>query len=102
MLNLLKEYAYKRADLLKLEATEKSVTILGTVIYIILALISLLFFVLLLLFGLGFLIGTYLDNYGFGLLIVAGCFLIILALVLMNRKAIKNRVANKILESLDD
>ena len=102
MLNLLKEYAYKRADLLKLEATEKSVTILGTVIYIVLALFSLLFFVFLLLFGLGFLIGTYLDNYGFGLLIVAGCFLIISALVLMNRKAIKNRVANKILESLDD
>ena len=102
MLNLLKEYAYKRADLLKLEATEKSVTILGTVIYIILALFSLLFFALLLLFGIGFLIGTYLDNYGFGLLIVAGCFLIISALVLMNRKAIKNRVANKILESLDD
>ena len=102
MVNLLKEYAYKRADLLKLEATEKSVTILGTVIYIILALFSLLFFVLVLLFGLGFLIGTYLDNYGFGLLIVAGCFLIISALVLMNRKAIKNRVANKILESLDD
>ena len=102
MLNLLKEYAYKRADLLKLEATEKSVTILGTVIYIVLALFSLLFVVLLLLFGLGFLIGTYLDNYGFGLLIVAGCFLIISALVLMNRKAIKNRAANKILESLDD
>ena len=102
MLNLLKEYAYKRADLLKLEATEKSVTILGTVIYIVLVLFSLLFFVLLLLFGLGFLIGTYLDNYGFGLLIVAGCFLIISALVLMNRKTIKNRVANKILEYLDD
>ena len=102
MLNLLKEYAYKRADLLKLEATEKSVTILGTVIYIILALFSLLFFVLLLLFGLGFLIGTYLDNYGFGLLIVAGCFLIISALVLMNRKAVKSRVENKILDSLDD
>lgn len=102
MLELIKEYVYKRADLLKLEATEKSATILGTVIYIILSLFSLLFFVLLLLFGIGFLIGTYLHNYGFGLLIVAGFFLLILVVVIMSRKTIKNKVANKILESLDD
>lgn len=102
MLDLIKEYAYKRADLLKLEATEKVVTIFGTAIYIILGLFSLLFFVLLLLFGIGFLIGAYLHNYGYGLLIVAGCFLLILVVVLMSRKTIKNKVANKILESLDD
>lgn len=102
MLELIKEYAYKRADLLKLEATEKSVSILGTVIYIILALFSALFFMLLFLFGIGFLIGTYMHNYGYGLLIVAGLFLLILILVIAMRKSIKSMVANKILESLED
>ena len=57
MIDLIKEYASKRADLLQLEATEKSVTILGTVIYIILILFSALFFIQLFLFGLAFLIG---------------------------------------------
>jgi uncharacterized membrane protein YqjE len=102
MLDLIKEYAYKRADLLKLEATEKSVTLLGTVIFIMLALFSVLFFVMLLLFGIGFVIGAYLNNYGYGLLIVAVFFFLILIVVFMMRKTIKNRVANIILESIYD
>lgn len=102
MLDLIKEYASKRADLLQLEATEKSVTILGKVIYIILLLFSVLFFLLLLLLGLGFLIGSYLHNYGYGLLIVAGLFLIALIGGLMKGKTIKNTLANKILESFED
>lgn len=102
MIDLIKEYASKRADLLQLEATEKSVTILGTVIYIILILFSVLFFIQLFLFGLAFLIGSYLNNYGYGLLIVAGLFLIALIVVLKNREKIKNTLANKILESFED
>lgn len=102
MIDLIKEYASKRADLLQLEATEKSVTILGTVIYIILILFSALFFIQLFLFGLAFLIGSYLNNYGYGLLIVAGLFLIALIVVLKNREKIKNTLANKILESFKD
>ena len=102
MIDLIKEYASKRADLLQLEATEKSVTILGTVIYIILILFSALFFIQLFLFGLAFLIGSYLNNYGYGLLIVAGLFLIALIVVLKNREKIKNMLANKILESFED
>ena len=102
MIDLIKEYASKRADLLQLEATEKSVTILGTVIYIILILFSALFFIQLFLFGLAFLIGSYLNNYGYGLLIVAGLFLIALIVVSMSREKIKNTLANKILESFED
>ena len=102
MIDLIKEYASKRADLLQLEATEKSVTILGTVIYIILILFSALFFIQLFLFGLAFLIGSYLNNYGYGLLIVAGLFLIALIVVLKNREKIKNTLANKILVSFED
>ena len=102
MIDLIKEYASKRADLLHLEATAKSVTILGTVIYMILILFSALFFIQLFLFGLAFLIGSYLNNYGYGLLIVAGLFLIALIVVLKNREKIKNTLANKILESFED
>lgn len=102
MLDLLKDYVYKRADLLKLEATEKAVTIIGTVAVIVLTLFSALFFIILLLFGIGFLIGAYLNNYGYGLLIVAGFYLLIILLLFMKRNAIKNYVANKIIESIEE
>lgn len=102
MLELVKEYASKRVDLLKLEATEKSVAILGTIILIILALFAVLIFILLFLLGIGFLIGSYLHNNGYGFLIVSGLFLLILILVISQRKIIKNRIANKILESLEE
>jgi hypothetical protein len=102
MLNILKNYAYKRADLMKLEATEKSVTLIGAITFLILAAFTSLFFMILLLFGIGFLIGSYLNNYGYGLLIVAAFYFFLLIFLFMKRKAIKNMVANKILESLDD
>lgn len=102
MLDILKDYAYKRADLLKMEVTEKSVTIIGMITFLLLASLTALFFFILLLFGLGFLIGTYLNNYGYGLLIVAGFYLLVLIALFIKRTAIKNMVANKILESLND
>lgn len=102
MLDLLKDYAYKRADLLKLEATEKAVTLIGTVAVIVLTLFSALFFIILLLFGIGFLIGAYLNNYGYGLLIVAGFYLLIIMILFLKRNAIKNYIANKIIESIEE
>lgn len=102
MLNLIKEYAYKRADLLKLEATEKAVTIVGTIGVLVLALFSALLFIILFLFGIGFLIGSYLNNYGYGLLIVAGFYLLIILVLYVKRKALKNYIANKIVESIEE
>lgn len=102
MLDILKDYAYKRADLVKMEVTEKSVTLIGAITFIILAAFTALFFVILLLFGIGFLIGAYLNNYGYGLLIVAAFYLLVLIFLFMKRNTIKNMVANKILESLND
>ncbi|WP_304342691.1 phage holin family protein [Chryseobacterium koreense] len=102
MLHLIKDYAIKRADLLKMEVTEKSVTLIGALAFLVLAAFSALFFVILLLFGIGFLIGEYLDNYGYGILIVAAFYLLVLLVLFWQRKSIKEKVANKILESLDD
>lgn len=102
MLNLIKEYAYKRADLLKLEATEKAVTIIGTIAVLVVALFSALLFIILFLFGIGFLIGSYLHNYGYGLLIVAGFYLLIILVLYVKRKALKNYIANKIVESIEE
>ncbi len=102
MLDLIKQYAYKRADLLKMEVTEKSVNLAGIITYMVLAIFFSVFFLMLLLIGAGLLIGSYIGNYGYGVLIVAGFCLLILGVILAMRKTIKNMMASKILESLDD
>jgi len=101
MLDLLKDYASKRLDLLKMEATEKSSVSAGTFTYLALAAVAGLFFLILLNVGLGLLIGSWIGNYGYGLLIMAGFYLLIIVIVFAARKSIKNMVANKIINSLN-
>lgn len=97
MIDLVKQYASKRLELLKMEATEKSSLGAGTLTFLILASISGLFFLILFNIGIGLWIGSLLGNYGYGVLIVAGFYLLLLALVLAFRKSITNKVANKII-----
>lgn len=101
MLDLVKEYSSKRLTLLKMEATEKSSVTAGTITYLTLAAVAALFFIILLNIGLGFLIGTWVDNYGYGFLILAGFYLLLILIVFAARNAIKAAVANKIIKSLN-
>lgn len=101
MLDLVKEYTSKKLTLLKMEATEKSSVTAGTVTYLTLAAVAALFFIILLNIGLGFLIGTWVDNYGYGFLILAGFYLLLILIVFAARNAIKAAVANKIIKSLN-
>ncbi len=101
MLDLVKEYAEKRLDLLKMEATEKSSVTAGTFTFLAIAVVAGLFFLILFNIGLGLLIGSYLGNYAYGLLIMAGFYLLIILIVFLARNSIKNAVANKIIQSLN-
>lgn len=101
MLDLLKDYASKRLQLLKMEATEKSSVTAGTVTYLAIAAVAGLFFLILLNVGLGFLVGSWIGNYGYGLLIMAAFYLLIIIIVLAARKSIKAMVANKIINSFN-
>lgn len=102
MLELLKQYAGKRIDLLKLEATEKSVSVAGIAAVASITALFGLFFLILLLVGLGLVLGRYLDNYGLGVLIMAAFCLLLIVLVFLLRKTIKDKVANSILKMLED
>ncbi|MBH1959869.1 MAG: phage holin family protein [Flavobacteriia bacterium] len=101
MLDLVKEYAEKRLDLLKMEAAEKSSVTAGTFTFLAIAVVAGLFFLILFNIGLGLLIGSYLGNYAYGLLIMAGFYLLIILIVFLARNSIKNAVANKIIKSLN-
>lgn len=101
MIETIKEYASKRIDLLKIEATEKSSISAGVIAYLVILLVAFGFFIILFNFGLAFLIGKALDNYSFGFLIVAGFYFVVMVLVATFKKRIVNMVANKVIEFLN-
>lgn len=102
MLDLLKDYASKKAELLKLEATEKTAITAGTTTYLVIAAIVLLFFIVLFNIGLGFLLATFMESYALGFMIVAGIYLLLFVIVLLSKNSIKNNIANKIIEFINE
>lgn len=102
MLDLIKNYSIKKIELLKMEATEKTSVAAGSVVFLIAIFIFILFFLILFSVGLGLLIGYYLGNYGFGVLIIAGIYLLIIGILFAARKSLKNSVADKIINALNN
>jgi hypothetical protein len=102
MLNLLKDYAIKRTELLKLEATEKTALSIGTTVFLLLISIVLLFFIILLNIGLGFLLSSYLDSYTLGFLVVSGLYFLVFLMFLLMKNSIKNAIANKIIQFINE
>ncbi|ASW73749.1 hypothetical protein IQ37_15660 [Chryseobacterium piperi] len=101
MIETIKEYASKRIDLLKIEATEKSSLSAGMITYLVVLLVAFAFFIILFNFGIAFLIGKALDNYSYGFLIVAAFYLLLMVLVVAFKKRIVNTVADKVIKFLN-
>lgn len=101
MIDLLKRYAGNRFDLFKMEAEEKGSLFAGTAtVYAAVAFFGLFFFILFNI-GLGLWIGSLLGNYGYGVLIVSGFYLLVTIILLMSKKGIREGIANKIIKSLN-
>ncbi len=101
MVDIIKEFASKKIDLLKMEATEKSSVTVGTLTYLLIAAVAALFFIILFNIGLGLLIGSWLGNYAYGILIMAGLYLLIIVITFAARNSIKNKVADKIINFIN-
>ena len=84
-----------------MEATEKSSVTVGTLTYLLIAAVAALFFIILFNIGLGLLIGSWLGNYAYGILIMAGLYLLIIVITFAARNAIKIKVANKIINFIN-
>lgn len=102
MIDAAKEYASKKIALMKLEATEKSSISAGTITFVVLVSIAFLFFIIMLNIGLGLLIGSLIGNYAYGILIIAGFYLLILFILFIARKSITYGIANKIIKALNN
>ncbi|SEG61990.1 hypothetical protein SAMN05421847_3010 [Halpernia humi] len=101
MVETLKEFLAKRIELLKMEATEKTVIILAFFVFSGLFILMFLVFVILLNIGLGLILGHYIGNYGYGILLIAGFYLIFVFITLLFKNSIKKRVANFFLKFIN-
>lgn len=100
MVEILKEYLEKRLELLKLETSEKTSLGIGHLLFFSSVFIILSFFILILNLSIGFLIGNAIGNFGYGLLIVSGFYLLIILLLFVFRKKITESIANLIIKFL--
>lgn len=101
MIETIKEYASKRIDLLKLEATEKSSLSAGLITYFVIMLVAFAFFIILFNFGIAFLIGKALDNTSYGFLIVAAFYFVIMIFIAAFKQKIVYSVADKVIKFLN-
>ncbi len=101
MIETIKEYASKRIDLLKLEATEKSSLSAGIITYLVILLVAFAFFIILFNFGIAFLIGKALDNTSYGFLIVAAFYFVIMIFIVAFKQKIVYSVADKVIKFLN-
>lgn len=101
MIEILKDFISKKLELLKMEATEKTVIIFSFFAFLSIITIVFLLFVLLVNIGLGLWIGNFIGNYAYGILIMAAFYLIIIVITFLSKKIIKRKVANFILQFLN-
>ncbi|KFE97059.1 phage holin family protein [Chryseobacterium luteum] len=101
MIETIKEYASKRIDLLKIEATEKSSLSAGLITYFVVLLVAFTFFIILFNFGIAFLIGKALDNTSYGFLIVAAFYVVVMGFIVAFKNKIVNMVADQVIKFLN-
>lgn len=101
MIETIKEYATKRIDLLKIEATEKSSLSAGVIAYLVVMLVAFGFFIILFNFGIAFLIGKALGDQSYGFLIVAAFYLLAMIVIMICKKKIVNYVADQVIKFLN-
>ena len=100
MIDIIKDYTTKRLELIKIQVAEKSSLSAGMIAFISIVFIAFSFFIILLNFGIAFLIGQALGNLAYGFLIVAGFYLLIIIIVMILKKTIVNYIANQVIEFL--
>lgn len=99
MINLIKDYIEKRIELIKLNAAEKTLKVVGVSIPVLILFILMIFFLILLNIGLGLFIGNALHNSAYGFLLLAAFYLFMMILVFLFRNNIKNLFINKAIKT---
>lgn len=100
MIKLLKDYANKRIELLKLDATEKVVLLAGGIVFLLLVIVFLSLFLLLFSLGLSHWLGHWVNSVALGYFLVAVIYLISAALCIVFKDDIRKHIADLLLKFL--
>lgn len=93
-------YITLKLEILKLDVYEKSGMFSSLLLYGLILLMVVFFAFLFLFVALGVYIGQLLGGYGTGMIIIAGLYLIALAVLLWQRKRIQNWLVNLFVEQI--
>lgn len=99
MFSDIKSYINQRITLTKYEIVDSTSNMFASGIFAIIVATAFLFLVLLGSLAVGFLLGDYFNNYGYGFLAVTGIYFLFLVLCLIFRKNLKNLLADIAVES---
>jgi hypothetical protein len=99
MVKILKDYIENHVELLRLDATEKTLKIIGVSVPLLIMTIMGSFFIILLNIGLALMIGKWIDSYALGFFILSGFYLLIMILAYFFRNNIKDAITDKAIEA---
>ena len=99
MVKILKDYLENHVELLRVDATEKTLKIIGVSVPLLIMTIMGSFFIILLNIGLALMIGKWIDSYALGFFILSGFYLLIMILAYFFRNNIKDAITDKAIEA---
>lgn len=99
MIKILKDYIENHVELLRLDATEKTLKIIGVSVPLLIISAMGSFFIILINIGLALMIGEWTSNYALGFFILSGFYLLMILLTYFFRHSIKNVITNKAIET---
>ena len=99
MVKILKDYIENHVELLKLDATEKTLKIIGIIVPILIISVMVIFFLVLLNIGIALLLGSWLNSYALGFFILSSLYFVAILLAYFLRDKIKNTITNSAIEA---
>lgn len=99
MIKIVKDYVENHVELLKLDATEKTLKIIGVSVPILIISVMVIFFLVLFNIGLALLIGNWLDSYALGFFILSTIYFLLILLAYFMRDKIKNIITDSAIEA---
>ena len=99
MLKIVKDYVENHVELLKLDATEKTLKIIGVSVPLLIISVMVIFFLALFNIGLAFLLGDWLNNYALGFFILSALYFLMIIIAYFLRDKIKNIITDSAIEA---
>ena len=99
MLKIVKDYVENHVELLKLDATEKTLKIIGVSVPLLIISVMVIFFLVLFNIGLALLLENWLKDYALGFFILSALYFLMIIIAYFLRDKIKNIITDSAIEA---